>query len=317
MKKMTLGKTGLEVTELCFGALPIGPLQKNLDGDAAAGVIARALELGVNFVDTAQMYRTYGAIRKAMEMTGKRPVISNKSHAATYDEMDAAVKEAFRELGVDYIDIFLLHAARVSPNVMSEREGAFRCLLDYREKGLIRAAGISSHAVDVINMAAGQKDFDIVFPILNKTGMGVIRGSLAEMEAAIENCLDKGKGVYLMKALGGGNLVKDYLGAMEYARGFSAGRTPVALGMVSRPEVEMNVKYFSGKDVSAELAGLKDPRKQMFVFGQLCKSCGKCVDACHSSAMEMTDGKAAVIEGKCLKCGYCVAACPEFAIRMV
>jgi len=59
MKKYQLGKTGIEVTELCFGALPMGPLQKNMDEHAAAAVTAAALRGGVTFIDTAQAYSTY------------------------------------------------------------------------------------------------------------------------------------------------------------------------------------------------------------------------------------------------------------------
>jgi len=56
MKKNILGKTGIEVTELCFGALPMGPLQKNMDLESSTKVVAHALQKGINFVDTAQMY---------------------------------------------------------------------------------------------------------------------------------------------------------------------------------------------------------------------------------------------------------------------
>jgi aryl-alcohol dehydrogenase-like predicted oxidoreductase len=59
LRKKTLGQTGLFVSELCLGALPMGPLQLNLDPGEGARVVARALDLGVNFVDTAQSYRTY------------------------------------------------------------------------------------------------------------------------------------------------------------------------------------------------------------------------------------------------------------------
>jgi len=318
MKKIILGRTNIEVSELCFGALPIGPLQKNVDEDTAAAVIARALELGVTFVDTAQMYRTYGAVGKALKMARKRPVISTKSHVLTYEEMDASVKQALSEMDISYIDIFLLHAARASADVFNEREGAFRCLLDYREKGLIKAVGISCHAVDVVDIAADNRELDIVFPILNKKGFGILRGSLEDMEKAIEHCFAENKGVYLMKALGGGNLIGDYAGAVGYCRDFAASRAPLVLGMINESEAEMNCKYFNGEDISAELKQLTNvPQKHVIVFKALCKACGKCLDACHSSAISLFDGKALVSNEKCLKCGYCVPNCPEFAIRMI
>lgn len=59
MKKIVLGRSGIEVTELCFGTLPLGPLQKNESVEEAADIIAYALKSGINFIDTAQIYKTY------------------------------------------------------------------------------------------------------------------------------------------------------------------------------------------------------------------------------------------------------------------
>ncbi len=55
MKKHSLGKTGIKVTELCFGALPIGPLQLNISVEKGAKLIRAALERGINFIDTASL----------------------------------------------------------------------------------------------------------------------------------------------------------------------------------------------------------------------------------------------------------------------
>ena len=67
MKKYSLGKTGIKVTELCFGALPIGPLQANISVEKGAKLIHTALERGINFIDTAEAYQTYPHIKKALE----------------------------------------------------------------------------------------------------------------------------------------------------------------------------------------------------------------------------------------------------------
>jgi len=66
MKKYSLGKTGIKVTELCFGALPIGPLQANISVKKGAKLIRTALERGINFIDTAEVYQTYPHIKKAL-----------------------------------------------------------------------------------------------------------------------------------------------------------------------------------------------------------------------------------------------------------
>ena len=59
LKHMVLGKSGLDVTELCFGTLILGHLQANLPPGEGAIAVRRALELGVNFIDTAKGYKTY------------------------------------------------------------------------------------------------------------------------------------------------------------------------------------------------------------------------------------------------------------------
>jgi len=318
MKKIILGSTGIEVTELCFGALPMGPAQKNMPAEKSAEAVAEALKLGVTFVDTAQGYKTYEPIRIAIEKTGIRPVIATKAAAVTYDEMEAAVREALEKLNIDYIDIFLLHAARVNTDVFEVRKGALDCLLDYKKKGVIKAVGISTHVYQVVKKAAEIPDIDIVFPILNKIGMGVIGGTREDMETAIRDCLAKNKGVYLMKVLAGGNLLDDYIGAMDYGRGFAGDKMAIAVGMVAPEEVRMNVRYFDGGDIKEQVEKLSKANKEFLILSGMCVKCGKCAEACHNGAVTLKDGSPPVIDkNSCLYCGYCVAACPQFAIRMV
>ena len=319
MKKIILGRTGIEVTELCFGTLPMGPLQKDLSPDAAADIIAYGLKAGINFVDTAQMYRTYPHIRLAIEKSGITPVISTKSGAATYSDMQEAVEQAMTELGpeVNKIDIFLLHAARVSKDVLTEREGALKCLLEYKNKGIIKAVGISTHVVDVVKAAAVHPQIDVVFPLLNHTGMGIAGGAYKDMEAAVNLCHKNNKGIFVMKVLAGGNLVKNYKAAMDYIAEFSSRRFSYSIGMLSKAEVDMNMKYLRGEDISNELEAPVVTTKNFVVMRVLCIKCGKCVAACHSDAIHSDEATAALIDqAKCLKCGYCVTACPQFAIRM-
>jgi aryl-alcohol dehydrogenase-like predicted oxidoreductase/NAD-dependent dihydropyrimidine dehydrogenase PreA subunit len=318
MKKIILGSTGIEVTELCFGALPMGPAQKNMPAGKSAEVVAEALRLGVTFIDTAQGYKTYDPIRIAMEQTGIRPVIATKAAAVTYEEMEAAVHEAIEKLNIDFIDIFLLHAARVDADVFEIRKGALDCLLDYKKKGVIKAVGISTHAMPVVKKAAENPDIDIVFPILNKIGMGVISGTREDMENAINDCLAQNKGVYLMKVLAGGNLIDDYIGALDYGRSFADGKMAIAVGMVSPDEARMNVDYFNGVDIREQAKKLNKANKDFLVLAGMCKQCGKCVEACHNSAITLKDGSPPTIDvSRCLYCGYCVNACPQFAIRMI
>ena len=67
MKKRRLGSTGIEVSVAGFGVLPMGPSQLALPLEEGAALLRYALDRGFNFIDTAQYYRTYPYIRKALE----------------------------------------------------------------------------------------------------------------------------------------------------------------------------------------------------------------------------------------------------------
>ena len=319
MKKLILGKTGIEVSELCFGALPMGPLQKNIPAAEGAEIILRALNGGINFIDTAQLYQTYEPIRLALKKTPFRPVIVSKAMASDYAGMKKAVTECLKALEVDYIDIFHLHAARVAEdeNVFAERAGAWRALLDFKKQGLIKAVGISTHSVPTVRLAAEIDEVDIVFPIINKSGTGILYGTVAEMEEAIKLCIAQNKGVYFMKALGGGCLVKDYHEAVSYVRNIAS--VPIAMGMVSKQEVDYNLAYFkAAPDKIATLPELIIEEKCFQIVDFLCKDCGSCIEACpnHAISKESEASKPKINPDLCLRCGYCVGHCPQFAIRM-
>ena len=316
MKKIVLGNTNLEVTELCFGALPFGPLQKNLAPEESAEILSYALDLGVNFIDTAQMYKTYEPIKIALINRKNRPIIATKTHCLTYEDTKDAVEEALKGMGVDYIDIFHLHSARYSTDVFDIKKGVLKCLKEYKEKGIIKAIGISTHSVKVVEKAAYRDDIDVVFPLINKVGRGILEGTVDEMKDAINLCEREGKGIYLMKVLGGGTLIDDFKESIEFARNLSDNYS-IAIGMVSKEEVLFNVKYFNGEQDLDGIINTKN-KKEIKVFEGVCVSCGSCIKACHSNAISFNDKEKAFIDqSKCIQCGYCIAACPSFAIRVV
>ncbi len=315
MQKRILGKTGIEVTELCFGALPMGPLQKNMPIDQCTDIVEHALNSGITFVDTAQAYRTYEPIKLAMERTGIRPVLASKSHQKTYAGMKDAVDEALTVLGIDQIDIFHLHAAREGENAFELFADSLQCLIDMKKQGKIRAVGISTHNVKVAAMAADVDEIDIVFPIINVSGRGIMGGTKDDMLAAINKIIRANKGLYLMKALGGGSLLNEYDAAMKYARNIP-GAAAIAVGMVSKAEVNFNVDYFSGQLANPSLS-LASSQKRIKILGA-CKGCGKCISVCPAGALSFNnEHKAQVDSDKCLTCGYCTPVCPEFAIRFI
>jgi predicted aldo/keto reductase-like oxidoreductase len=318
MKHNVLGGTGISVSQLCFGVLPMGPNQFGLSPEEGGQLIREGILSGINLLDTAQSYRTYPHIRQALDsLKHKRDdvVIATKSTASTYEEMKAAVEEARAALDRDVIDIFHLHAARVDASVFKERQGALECLVDSKSKGVIRAVGISTHSVSAVRAAMDISEIDVIFPIINKEGLGILHGTRDEMAGAIRQASLRGKGVYAMKALGGGNLLDDRRGAIDYVRNLP-GVSSVAIGMVNRDELTMNLCIFNDQEVAEELAETTLREKKLIVQ-VFCKGCGRCVEICPNMAMEVIDGKAGNHAEKCILCGYCAPVCPEFAIRLV
>ncbi len=316
MKKYSLGKTGITVTEMCFGALPIGPLQANISVEKGAKLIRTALEKGINFIDTAEVYKTYPHIKKALEGYNDEVIIATKSGAKTYKEMEQSIEDALVSLDRTYIDIFLLHAARVTPSVFEERAGALQCLKDYKSKGVIRAIGISTHVIEIVKRAAEIKEIDIIFPIINKLGIGVVGGSVDDMIKAIYQASKAGKDLYAMKALAGGHLINQLQESFDFVRNIK-GISSIAVGMVSPEELELNIKIFNDEEIPQELLTQKiKPHKRLFI-SSFCKGCGTCIKACPNNALSIKDGKAVVNYKLCLLCGYCNPVCPEFAIRII
>ena len=218
MKKTILGNTGIEVSIVGFGVLPIGPSQLALPTEQGAEIIKYAFRNGINFIDTAQYYRTYPYISRALA-DGAFPdtVICSKSLCSDYDGMMEAIHEACEALNRDTIDIFLMHEVR--PGQHEERHGAWEALIAARAGGLVRAIGLSTHHVDITEAAAQIPELDVVFPLINYAGLGIRRGnafaSREEMMDAIVKCHDACKGVFSMKAFGGGSLTAHYQEALD------------------------------------------------------------------------------------------------------
>jgi len=267
-------------------------------------------------IDTAEAYKTYPHIRKALEGYNKEVIIATKSSAKTYKKMEQSIKDALESLNRTYIDIFHLHAARVTPSVFEERVGALKCLQDYKAKGVIRAIGISTHVMEIVRRAAEIKEIDIIFPIINKLGIGIVGGSIEDMIKAISDAHKAGKGLYAMKALGGGHLIDQLEEAFNFVRKIQ-GISSIAVGMVNQEELELNLKIFNDEEIPQELLTQKvKPNKRLFILS-LCKGCGTCVKICPNNALSLKNGKAVVDHKLCILCGYCNPVCPEFAIRII
>lgn len=316
MKRVTLGNTGIEVTEMCFGTLTVSKLQADVDPSEAGPVIARALDLGVDFVDTAQAYQTYEHVAAAIKGRRQKPIIATKSKAASAEEMKAAVEQALDEMDLDHLDIFLLHLVR-SEEDFEERREAVDCLLEYKRNGIVRAIGLSTHTLEGLRPAIKYPELEIVMPCVNRKGLGVNDGTLEELLSLLQELKSLGKGVYAMKPLAGGHLFGDVADSLNYVRAID-GVDSIAVGMKSAAEVEMNVCIFEDKQVPAELKEKADQvSKELIIYSRVCQGCGNCVENCEQGALSLVDGKSVVDESECILCGYCAEECPVFCIRVI
>ena len=316
MQRVALGNTGLRINPLVFGTLPLGPLQAGLTPEEGGRLIRHAFEQGVNLVDTAELYQTYPHIRAALHGYAGEVHVVTKTHAPDGPLARAHVERGLRELGIERFAIVHLHGARIADPFV-ERAEVLETLLQMKAEGKIAHVGLSSHYICAMRRAIDHPEIEVIHPLINRTGMGILDGSGAEMAEVIAASARSGKGVYTMKALAGGNLISEARASFRYVLGLE-GVHGVAIGMLSEAEIDANLALFSeGVEDDAVWQRLEKRRRKLRIMTQFCKGCGVCVDACTANSMAMADGKAQVDEDACILCGYCAAACPEFMIRVV
>lgn len=311
MNNIILGDSSLEVSRLIYGTLTIGPLQKGFDISFGSGLLEYAFDNGVTAYDTAQYYKTYEYLKQVAK---KGATIISKSYAFDRTGAQAAVEEAFRGIGRDYIDVFLLHEQESEHTLRGHRD-ALEYYLEMKQKGYIGHVGLSTHRVSGVKGALKFDEIEIIHPLINLTGIGIEDGSREDMEKALTKAYAVGKGIYGMKVLGGGNLLRDRENALNYAL-----KAPflhaMAIGMSSKVEIDYNLLYISGKTDEAKLINAEIGNKRLLIE-PWCTGCGKCVERCGSSAMILNGKKATVNSSKCVLCGYCAGVCPDFCIKVV
>lgn len=336
ISRRSLGNTGLQVSRLCFGTLSLSGSQTFRTPAEGGELLAYAYGQGIDFWDTAEIYKTYPHIREALRSISGLPVVSTKSYAYDRKSASASFDKARRETGLDVIDIFMLHEQMNVMTLIGHRE-ALEFYIEQRDKGLIRAVGISTHAVEPVQAIAYSrtgiepwnmpprilefdtgllKEIDVVFPIINMKGLGLLDGSAEEMARAVEAVHAAGVGVLGMKIFGGGNLINDFDEALEYGLALEC-VDAFAVGMQNKNEVDTNVQLFSGMPLTPVMLDGIHSKKRRLIIGEWCTGCGACVERCRGGAMQLRSGRAYVDNDKCVLCSYCAFVCPEFVIKVV
>lgn len=314
MDRRPLGKTGLQVFPLAFGTLTISPMQRNFPPEKGAELILYAASKGVNLFDTAQLYDTYEPLRLALK---QRPdlLVSTKSYAWDRPTAQEAFDDARRRLDMDVIPIFLMHEQEDMLTLKGHRE-AFDFYLEQKAKGNIRAVGFSTHRVAAVDYAPRYPGVDVIHPLINRAGVGIPDGTRDDMASAIARAHSAGIGIFAMKPLGGGHLLKSPREAFDYLNGLGC-VDAVCCGMQSRDEIDVNLRLMEGLEPDPEAAQRtqREPRKLM--IHDWCRGCGRCVERCRQGALSLQDGKCVCDQTKCVRCGYCAPVCEEFCIKVI
>ena len=314
MQMTTLGRSGLRVSKLCFGTLTMSPLQRDMSPEAGARLLVYAYERGVRFLDTADLYGTYPHIRLALK-DAPDYVISTKAYCYDRETAQAALERAYRGVGRDYIDLFMLHEQE-SLYTLRGHEEALLYLAEQKAKGHIGAVGVSTHFCACVSAAPRFPMIDVIHPLINAEGIGIQDGARQDMENAIAAARAHGIGIFAMKPLGGGHLIASNREALDYALGNPL-LDAVAVGMQSEQEIDANAAYFEGRDdADGGLEALRHRQRRIMVH-DWCEGCGRCAERCRQKAIRVVNGRAAVDQEKCVFCGYCARACPQFCIKVV
>ncbi len=273
----TLGRTGLKVTTVGFGCM--------ITSDPS--VIERAVDVGINYFDTARGYqhgnneRMVGA---ALGAKRKQIVLSTKSAAQNKDGLLSDLDTSLRELNTDYVDIWYLHG---KGSVADVRDDMIEAQQLARKQGKIRFAGVSTHGgqKELLPWLAQKGVFDVVLTAYNFS-------MDPAMEQAIGTAAKAGMGVVGMKVMAGGfRSVKPddpiyqelqrqgaLLAALKWVIN-KPGISTTIPSMTDMDQLEENLKAmehpFSGSDEKLLTAHLE------MIRPLYCRMCGKCDGACQ------------------------------------
>lgn len=264
MKYNYLGSTGLYVSEIGFGGIPIQRITK----DEAAKVIQRAQELGINFIDTARGY-TVSEEYIGYALKGRRDkwIIASKSMVRDKNLMDKEINISLKNLNTDYIDLYQIHNVKdiCTYDKVISQDGAYEALYEAKIKGKIRHIGITVHSADILKKAVESRLFEtIMFPYNIVETQG---------EYIFKRAKELNIGVIAMKPLAGGT-IKDANLAIRFILQ-NKNVTIVIPGMASINEVEENV-------LAAEKGNLSQSEIEMCkkisweIGKDFCRRCGYC-----------------------------------------
>ncbi|MFC1803503.1 aldo/keto reductase [Thermoproteota archaeon] len=264
LNKICLGKSNLLVSRLCFGTEPFtivkGPIGKKSQGDRspqeAGEILKKAFRKGINFWDTSVDYLSHSHVAEGLKKVNRKDVIiTDKSHAMTYEEGENAIDLSLNELGTDYLDIMMLHNVPLKTHwvktkmvietvPLQKRMGALKAFSDAKDSGKVKALGLSTHSTQVLKQTLEVPEIDVVLTVLNKNGSLIEDGSLSEHIEMIKNVRDSGKGIYVCKVIDAGKLRIEGESAIKFVLQYQSFIHAFNIGMYSIEDVIKNISLF-------------------------------------------------------------------------
>ena len=199
---VTLGRSGVKSTVLGLGTGTHGGReQRALGPDGFAKLVHYAYERGIRYIDTADMYRMHGSVRHAIKGLPREELfIQTKTRAKEPAEVKADIERFRKELGVDYFDSLLIHAMTTKPWPTDMRP-VMDALFEAKQKGIVRAVGVSCHGFDPLASSAVCDWCDVHLVRINPFEMKM-DGPPGDVVAQVEKMHELGHGVIGMKIFG-------------------------------------------------------------------------------------------------------------------
>ena len=230
MQYRILGKTGLKVSAVGFGGIPI----QRIDARGTRALMERLVEKGVNYIDTARGYTVSESYLGEALSGGLREkfILATKSMSRGYADMARDIGISLSNLRTDYIDLYQLHNIKSDADfeLAFSAEGAVAAIQDAIRAGKVGHLGATAHSVDSFERLLSYPEIEtIMFPYNIVESQG---------EALMERAAAQNVGVIAMKPLAGGNITDGTL-AMRYILQNKTCTLAIP-GMATLEEIEQN-----------------------------------------------------------------------------
>lgn len=209
--RVKLGNTGIEMSRMAMGTGTNGyggssDQTRRLGIKGLSDMLIAGFDEGINFWETADQYGSHPHVGAALQKVKREEVvILTKTNSRTYDDVKKDLDRFRIELGTDYMDIILLHAV-TEPQWNQDFKGAMEALAEAKEKGIIRAHGVSCHSIAALEAAADEPWVDVDLARFNPGGARM-DADVPTVQKVLGRMKKNGKAIIAMKVYGCGQLL--------------------------------------------------------------------------------------------------------------